>query len=100
MKSELIKQFTKKMIKKIVVFIFLMIIVTAIGQSIAPTVSNELVLTQMQNSNEMFALMNTYNKIRPIVNLVYVLVVGWFAWTIGRDIYKFSKTINTENVEN
>lgn len=100
MKSELIKQLTKKMIRKIVVFVILMIVVTAIGRSIAPTVSNELALTQMQNSNEAFVLMNTYNKIRPIVNIVYVLIVGWFAGTVGRDIYKFNKTVNTENTEN
>lgn len=99
MKSELIKQFTKKMIRKSVLFIFLMIIVTAIGQSASPIVSNNLALTQMQNSNEMYMLMNTYNKIRPIVNLVYVFIVGWFAGTAARDIYKFVKTVSEENTE-
>lgn len=100
MKSELIKQFTKKMIRKSVLFIFLMVIITAIGQSIGPVVTNNLALTQMQNSNEMYVLMNTYSKVRPIVNLVYVFIVCYFIGNIARDIHKFIKTVETENTEN
>lgn len=100
MKSELIKQFVKKMIKKVMIFAILMIIATAIGQSISPIMTNNLALTQMQNYNEMYVLMNTYSKVRPIVNLVYVFIVGYFIGTIARDIHKFIKTIETENTEN
>lgn len=99
MKYELIKQFVKKMIKKVMVFTILMIIVTAVGQSISPVMTNNLTLTQMQNSNEMYMLMNTYNKLRPIVNIVYVFIVSYFMGTIARDIHKFIKTIETENTE-
>lgn len=99
MKSELTKQFVKKIIRKVVLFAFLMIILTAVGRSIAPVVSNELALTQMQNSNEMYVLMNTYNKIRPIINLAYVFIAGYFAGTIYRDISKFVKTVSEEDAE-
>jgi hypothetical protein len=81
------------------IFTILMIIVTAIGQSISPIMTNNLALTQMQNSNEMYMLMNTYSKVRPIVNLVYVFIVCYFMGTIARDIHKFVKTIETENTE-
>lgn len=97
MKTELTKQFVKKTIKRVLIFVFVMIIMTAIGQSISPTISNELALTQMQSSNEMFVLMNTYSNIKPIVNIVYSCVILWFMYTLGRDTYKFAKTINTEN---
>ena len=100
MKSELIKQFTKKMVKKIVIFIVFLVVISAICQSVAPMVSNSLALTQMENSNEMYMLMNTYNKIRPIINLVYVFVVSYFIGNISRDIYKFVKTVSEEDTEN
>lgn len=100
MKSELIKQFTKKMIRKSVLFIFLMVVVTAIAQSFAPIISNELAMTQMQNSNEMYMLMNTYNRILPIINLLYVFIVSYFIGNISRDIYKFVKTVSEEDTEN
>ena len=100
MKYELIKQFVKKMVKKVMIFTILMIAVTAVGQSFATIVTNELAMAQMENSNEMYMLMNTYNKLRPIVNLVYAFIVSYFIGTIARDIHKFVKTIKTENTEN
>lgn len=96
MKAELIKQFIKKTIKRVLIFTMVMIVVSAVMQSIAVPVSNELALTQMQNSNEMFVLMNVYSKLKPIVTVVYSCVILWFVYTLGRDTYKFAKTINTQ----
>ena len=93
MKTELTKQFIKKTIRKIVIFAFFMIVITSIFQSMSPIVSNEIALGQMQNSNEAFVLMETFNKIRPIRTAVYTGIIVWFVYTIGRDIYKFAKTI-------
>lgn len=98
MKNELTKQFVKKTIRRTLIFTFIMIIITAIAQSISPIISNELALTQMQNDDAMFVLMNTYNQIKPIFNITYSCVILWFVYTLGRDTYKFVKTINnTEN---
>ena len=94
MKTELIKQFVKKTIRRTLIFTFIMIVVATIAQSISPVISNEMALTQMQNDNVMFAAMNTYNKIKPIFNALYSLVTVWFVYTLGRDTYKFVKTIN------
>lgn len=97
MKQELTKQFVKKTIRKIVIFAFLMIVITAITQSMSPIVSNNLALTQMQNSDETFVLMDTYNKIRPIFSLVYSVIIVWFVYGIGRDTYKFVKALGNNN---
>lgn len=98
MKTELIKQFVKKTIRRTLIFAFIMIVVAAIGNSISPIVSNELALTQMENDNLMFVVMNAYNRIRPIFNTLYSCVILWFVYTLGRDTYTFAKTINnTEN---
>ena len=96
MKTELTKQFVKKIIKKLVIFAFIMVILTSFTQAMSPVISNEIALTQMQNSNEMFVMMNTYNKIRLIVNAVYAGITIWFTYTIGRDIYKFVNVANNE----
>lgn len=97
MKNELSKQFVKKTARRTMIFVFVMFVVAAIGQSISPFISNNLALTQMQNDNVMFAVMNTYNQIKPIFNALYSCVILWFVYTLGRDTYKFVKTINTEN---
>lgn len=97
MKSELTKHFVRKLVKKGVIFAFLMIVVTAVGQSIAPIVTNNLALTQMQNSDEMFVAMETYSKLKPIVNITYAGIFVWFGCGIVKDICKFNKSINTTN---
>lgn len=100
MKVELTKQFIKKMSRKIIAFIFLIFIITAISQSIAPTIANSVALTQMENSDMSFTIMNTYIKIQPVFSFIYYGIVVWFMCGIGRDIYKFAKTLSTENTEN
>lgn len=97
MKTELTKQFVKKTVRRTLIFAFIMIVVTAIGQSVSPMITNELALGQMQNSNETFVLMNTYNKIKPIFSALYSCVILWFMYTLGRDTYKFAKSININN---
>lgn len=97
MKTELTKQFVKKTVRRTLIFAFVMIVVAAIGQSVSPTITNELALGQMQNSNEMLIIMNTYNKIKPILDTLYSCVILWFVYTLGRDTYKFAKTISTNN---
>lgn len=97
MENKLIKDFVKKSIVKTIIFAVIMCIIASIAQSLSPVVSNALALTQMQNSDEMYMLMNTYNNIRPIINALYICVIAFFVYTLSRDTYKFVKTINTEN---
>lgn len=94
------KKFVIKIIRKCVVFALLMIVVAAIGQSVSPIVSNQVALGQMQNSDEMYVLMNTYNKIRPIVSFAFAGIILLFTGTIARDIYKFVKTTIENKKEN
>lgn len=98
MKNELTKQFVKKTIRRTMIFAIVMFIFAAISQSMSPVISNSLALTQMQNDNVMYVVINTYNKIKPIFNALYSCVILWFVCTLGRDTYKFAKTVNnTEN---
>ena len=85
---------TKKFIIKttIKVLIYAIISTIAFGLLTNPIINNELALGQMQNSNELYLLMETYNNIRPFVSVIYGLVTVLFAATTIYDIYKFIKT--------
>lgn len=100
-KNKQIKKFITKTAIKIVIFVVAMIFVTALLHSINPILTNQIALGQMQNSDEAFVFMNTYNNIKPIANLALTLVCVWFGYTIVRDTYKFIKNIsNIEKGEN
>ena len=98
MKAELTKQFIKKTARRTLIFVIVMFIVAAITQSISPVITNQMALTQMETSNELFIAMNTYNKLKPVVTIIYSCVILWFVCTLGRDTYKFVKNVN--NAEN
>ena len=101
MKNELIKRFIKKTAVKIVIFAIVMILASAIFQSMSPVVTNEMAMTQMENSNEMFVMMESYNKIKPMFNTAYSLIILLFVYSIIRDSYKFIRNINNDfNKEN
>lgn len=96
MNTELTKQFVKKTARRTLIFVIAMIIVSAIVQAISPVITNEIYLSQMQNDNVMFVVMNAYSKLEPIVNIVYSCAILWFVCTLGRDTYKFVKTTNND----
>lgn len=93
------KKFTTRAITRCVIFAILVVAYIILSQSM-PTISNEVALTQMQNSNEMFTLMNTYAQIKPIINVVFVGVILWFTGMTTYDTYKFVKTITTTDSAN
>lgn len=97
MKNRLISHFIKKTTVKVIIFAVLMFIVAAVGQSMSPVISNNMALGQMQNSDEMYILMDTYYKVRPIVSAAFAGIILLFTGSVARDIFKLVKTINTEN---
>ena len=96
--SELKQKFISKTSIKIVIFAFLMTVILFIAQSVSPIVSNNLALGQMQNSDEAFVIMNTYNKLRPIFNYTMVGICVLFVISIVKDVIKFIK--NIKDIEN
>lgn len=59
-----------------------------------PIINNELALGQMENSNETYILMESYNQFKNIVWFIYACVCGLFAGTATYDTLKFIKTKN------
>lgn len=84
---------TKKFIIKTTIKVLIYAIISTIALSMltSPVITNELALTQMQNSDELYVLMDTYNKVRPFISIVYGLITALFAGTTIYDTYKFIK---------
>ena len=88
------KMGTKKFVIRTAIKIVIYAIISTIALSLltTPIITNELALGQMENSNELYLLMETYNRVRPFVSAIYSLITVFFAWTVVEDIYKFIKT--------
>lgn len=84
----------KKFIIKTTVKILIYAIISTIALSLLtnPVITNELALGQMENSNELYLLMETYNKVRPFISIIYGLITALFVATTISDTYKFIKT--------
>lgn len=91
---ELKTKFITKLATKIIIFAFIMTIILIISQSVSPIITNYISLDQMQNSDEAFVVMNTYNKIQPVIRIVFVGICILFATSLAKDTYKFVKNIN------
>ena len=92
--------FISKTAVKIVIFVFIMSIILFIAQSASPIVSNSLAIGQMQNSDEAFVVMNTYNKVRPMFSMAMIGICILFAISIVKDTIKFVKNIKDVEKEN
>jgi hypothetical protein len=85
---------TKRFIYRLIIKIIIFAIFSAIVNTLlyGPIITNELALTQMEQSNELYMLMESYNKLRPFISIIYGLVTTYFVGTTVYDIYKFIKT--------
>ena len=85
---------TKKFIIKTTTKILIYAIISTIALSLLtnPIITNELALGQMENSNELYLLMEIYNKVRPFISIIYGLITALFVGTTIFDTYKFIKT--------
>lgn len=85
---------TKKFIIKTAIKVFVYAIVSTIVFSLLtnPIINNDLALGQMENSNELYLLMETYNKVKYFISIIYCFISAVFAGTTIRDIDKFIKT--------
>lgn len=84
-----IKSFVIKTITKIIIYAIFSTIALSLLNS--PIITNELALLQMEHSNELYMIMDTYYKVRPFVSIIYGFITVMFAWTIIHDTYKFIK---------
>ena len=89
---------TKTFIIKLTIKILIYAIISVIALSLlnTPIITNELALGQMENSNELYLLMETSNKLKPFIAVIYGFITGYFIGSIIYNIYKFIITKNNK----
>lgn len=90
---------TKKFLMKTICKAVFIAILFAIAFNIlnSPIINNELAMGQMENDNGLFVAWESYNTVRPYIEIgVWLIGVVVFG-TIGYDTYKFFKSKTKEN---
>lgn len=93
-------EFIKKTAIKLVIFSFILIVVSSIYQAVFPIIANDIALTQMQNYADSFVIVEMLTTIQKIAVAVKWIVIIVFMFAIGRDTYKFTKTIKENKEKN
>ena len=60
-------------------------------------ISNDIAMTQFDNSDTSYMLLETYNKTAEIVNIINIGLGIYICAAIAYDVYKIVKTINNDN---
>ncbi len=87
------KKFIFKTIVKGAILLLLIAILPDLMTAIAPLISNEIALGQMESHNDMYILMQTYEKYLSLARGGFGIILALIVASIGRDTYKFIKTI-------
>ena len=90
--------FIKKTVIKLII-LFITVIVFLGASTIFDTIlTNELALTQMENSNELYATQQAYhNIVKPIIATLYTIIIGSIVISVVWDTIKYSKRKFKEN---
>ena len=83
------KRFLIRIAAKVIFFVAISIVAFTILKS--PVITNEIALGQITNSNDLFLAYDLYNKLSPVVTLVYGLIALFFVGSTGFNVYKFFK---------
>ena len=86
-------KFIKKLLIKIAILIILFTAVSAFLGAISTIMNNHIALGQLENSDEMFVVLELYNNfIKPTIFVVEYTITAIICFTIGVDVYNFLKT--------
>lgn len=93
-------KFIRKTAVKLIIFAFVMLVVSALLNSFQPIISNQIAMGQMENDDYAYILMNTYNQIKHIGSLAMTGVSALFIGKVAVDSYKFYKNYNNKKEKN
>lgn len=79
-----------KIAAKIILLVAL-VLIGVFADSMGPVITNDLAMTQMENSDAVLVATNTYNRVKPVIDIFLTgltfAVAGWIAY----DVYKLCK---------
>lgn len=84
----------KKLIIKSAIRLILIAVLVVVLSSLAqsPIIDIELALGQMENSNLAFVAMDSYGKVKPVVQWIIAIIATYLVFGVAMDIYKYAKT--------
>ena len=88
------RKFMLRLVIKIITFAIITTIIFTMLSS--PIITNDIAMGQMENSDELYLIMEAYNKTSHFISIIYGCVTVFFAGTIIHDIYKFIQTKTKE----
>lgn len=82
---------TTKFATKITIKILVLMLISTIAWYLSnnPIISNELAMTQMENSNELYLMVEAYNRTKLIISVIHGCISAWLAGSAICDMYKF-----------
>lgn len=86
------RQFVEKTIKKIIILFIVILFLISVLRAGATIVSNELALTQFENSDGWYIAQEVYNTaVRPTITTIIFAIISFNVGAISYDTYKFIK---------
>ena len=92
-----LKKYIRMTFTKCLIAGVILVAVNVTIRTVAPMLTNEIALGQMENSDGLFLAMEMYNQLRPIGSAISGVIILLFTCTIARDTYKFIKSAKENN---
>ena len=73
------------------------LIVVVMSFMSSPMVTNQIAMTQMENSNELYILFSNFANLKTMFDVIGVGAVLGLGISIESDIRKVTKSVNSEN---
>lgn len=89
----LVRQFVTKVVFKVIIIALIALLVYFIAET--PVFTNQVAMGQMENSNDWFVAMQTYQKVANVATSVRNVVVSILIGTIFYDGYSLAKNLKT-----
>ena len=81
----------RKLITKIILIIIISVFVNIGMSAFAPVINNNIMLGQLENSDMIFILMESYNKLVNYITNGYYIAIAIIVCYMGYDIYSYIK---------
>ena len=94
-----------KLVWRIAWKVVAVILIVAVGSYLAsPVLTNQIAMTQMENSNELYILFSNFANLKTVLNVISIGAGVGLAVSIESDIREFAKSVksrkSTNNIEN
>lgn len=74
-----------------VILLSVLAVIGIISDSMAPVITNSLAMAQMENSDALLVATNTFNRIKPVIDILYAGLIIVVIGSIANDLHTMFK---------